>query len=43
MNVHIRCEKNVAPTCGVNGAELASKLAEMGLEPGRLSKRGSQV
>lgn len=43
MNVHIRCEQNVAPNCGVNSAELASKLAEIGLEAGRLSKRGSQV
>ncbi|XP_027005494.2 protein kinase C, eta, b [Tachysurus fulvidraco] len=43
MNVHIRCEKNVAPNCGVNSVELASKLAEMGLEPGRLSTRHSQT
>ncbi|KAI5090554.1 protein kinase C, eta, b, partial [Silurus meridionalis] len=43
MNVHIRCEDNVAPNCGVNSAELASKLAEIGLEAGRLSKRQSQV
>ncbi|XP_060773666.1 protein kinase C, eta, b isoform X3 [Neoarius graeffei] len=43
MNVHIRCEQNVAPNCGVNSAELASKLAEIGLEAGRLSKHNSQV
>lgn len=43
MNVHIRCEENVAPNCGVNSAELASKLAEIGLEAGRLSKEHSQV
>ncbi|KAM9435265.1 protein kinase C, eta, b [Clarias gariepinus] len=43
MNVHIRCEKNVAPSCGVNSAELASKLAEIGLEAGRLSKRHSKI
>ncbi|KAI4903892.1 hypothetical protein NFI96_007897 [Prochilodus magdalenae] len=43
MNVHIRCEDNVAPNCGVNSAELASKLAEIGLQAGRLSKKGSQT
>ncbi|XP_053098029.1 protein kinase C, eta, b isoform X2 [Pangasianodon hypophthalmus] len=43
MNIHIRCEQNVAPNCGVNSAELASKLAEIGLEAGRLSKRHSQM
>ncbi|XP_030628019.1 protein kinase C, eta, b [Chanos chanos] len=43
MNIHIRCEKNVAPNCGVNSAELASKLAEIGLQPGRLSKKHSQI
>lgn len=43
MNVHIRCEKNVAPNCGVDSAQLATKLAEIGLEAGRLSKHHSQV
>ncbi|KAL6486292.1 hypothetical protein MHYP_G00056840 [Metynnis hypsauchen] len=43
MNVHIRCEENVAPNCGVNSVELASKLAEIGLQAGRLSKRGSKT
>ncbi|XP_068435937.1 protein kinase C eta type isoform X2 [Clinocottus analis] len=41
MNVHIRCKGNVAPNCGVNTVELASKLAEMGLQAGGLSKRNS--
>ncbi|XP_030626364.1 protein kinase C eta type isoform X2 [Chanos chanos] len=41
MNVHIRCKGNVAPNCGVNNVELANKLAEMGLQPGGLSKRNS--
>ncbi|KAJ8288967.1 hypothetical protein COCON_G00016260 [Conger conger] len=41
MNVHIRCQGNVAPSCGVNNVELAKKLAEMGLQPGGLSKRNS--
>uniref|UniRef100_A0A8C6WLA8 Protein kinase C n=1 Tax=Neogobius melanostomus TaxID=47308 RepID=A0A8C6WLA8_9GOBI len=43
MNVHIRCKGNVAPSCGVNSAELANKLSEMGLHPGGLSKRSSVV
>ncbi|KAM8915157.1 protein kinase C eta type isoform 2-T2 [Spinachia spinachia] len=43
MNVHHRCKGNVAPSCGVNSVELASKLAEMGLQAGGLSKRNSVV
>ncbi|XP_043930422.1 protein kinase C eta type [Protopterus annectens] len=31
MNIHKRCEANVAPNCGVNSVELAKVLAEMGL------------
>ncbi|XP_076873010.1 protein kinase C, eta, b [Brachyhypopomus gauderio] len=42
MNVHMRCQENVPPNCGVNSAELARKLAEMGLEVGRL-KNNSQM
>ncbi|XP_063079641.1 protein kinase C, eta, b isoform X2 [Engraulis encrasicolus] len=34
MNVHIRCQDNVAPNCGVDNAKLAEMLAEMGLKPG---------
>ncbi|XP_039598427.1 protein kinase C eta type-like [Polypterus senegalus] len=41
MNVHMRCQGNVAPNCGVNNVELANKLAEMGLQAGGLSKRHS--
>lgn len=37
MNVHIRCQANVAPNCGVNAAELAKTLACMGLQPGNIS------
>ncbi|XP_056620623.1 protein kinase C, eta, b [Triplophysa dalaica] len=42
MNVHKRCRQNVAPNCGVNSAELASKLSEIGLQASRLSVRQSQ-
>ncbi|XP_052007060.1 protein kinase C eta type [Xyrauchen texanus] len=38
MNVHIRCKGNVAPNCGVNNVDLANKLAEMGLQPGGMTK-----
>ncbi|XDV41992.1 hypothetical protein PO909_010751 [Leuciscus waleckii] len=41
MNIHKRCEQNVAPNCGVNSSELASKLSEIGLL-NTLSKRKSQ-
>lgn len=41
MNIHIRCKGNVAPNCGVNNVELANKLAEMGLQPGGMTKRNS--
>ncbi|KAK7140372.1 hypothetical protein R3I94_012854 [Phoxinus phoxinus] len=43
MNVHIRCKGNVAPNCGVNNVELANKLAEMGLQPGGMTKRNSMA
>uniref|UniRef100_A0A671NBZ9 Protein kinase C n=1 Tax=Sinocyclocheilus anshuiensis TaxID=1608454 RepID=A0A671NBZ9_9TELE len=40
MNIHKRCEENVALNCGVNSAELASKLSEIGML-NTLSKRNS--
>uniref|UniRef100_A0A671NDV1 Protein kinase C n=1 Tax=Sinocyclocheilus anshuiensis TaxID=1608454 RepID=A0A671NDV1_9TELE len=42
MNIHKRCEENVALNCGVNSAELASKLSEIGML-NTLSKRKSQT
>ncbi|TRY95558.1 hypothetical protein DNTS_001637 [Danionella cerebrum] len=41
MNIHIRCEQNVAPNCGVNNAELSNKLLEFGILPS-ISKEMSQ-
>uniref|UniRef100_A0A3B3BKV3 Protein kinase C n=1 Tax=Oryzias melastigma TaxID=30732 RepID=A0A3B3BKV3_ORYME len=41
MNVHIRCQGNVAPNCGVNSVELANTLAQMGLQAGGLSNTAS--
>ncbi|XP_051511726.1 protein kinase C eta type-like isoform X2 [Myxocyprinus asiaticus] len=43
MNIHKRCEQNVAPNCGVNSAELASKLAEIDLQADRLSKQKMHI
>ncbi|EMP30649.1 Protein kinase C eta type [Chelonia mydas] len=43
MNVHIRCQANVAPNCGVNAAELAKTLACMGLQPGNISPNSQLV
>ncbi|XP_006261688.4 protein kinase C eta type [Alligator mississippiensis] len=43
MNVHIRCQANVAPNCGVNAAELAKTLACMGLQPGNISPNSKLV
>ncbi|XP_069805254.1 protein kinase C eta type isoform X2 [Dendropsophus ebraccatus] len=37
MNVHKRCEANVAHNCGVNSVELANALAGMGLQPGNIA------
>ncbi|XP_061649919.1 protein kinase C eta type [Phyllopteryx taeniolatus] len=42
LNVHIRCEGNVAQNCGVNSVELAKKLAEMGTHAAELSGKKLQ-
>ncbi|GAB6022096.1 Calcium-independent protein kinase C [Chamberlinius hualienensis] len=39
MNVHKRCQKNVANNCGINQKELASILNDMGISGDKLSKR----
>ncbi|XP_019737293.1 protein kinase C eta type [Hippocampus comes] len=41
LNVHIRCQGNVAQNCGVNTVELAKKLAEMGIHARDLSERNT--
>ncbi|RZF43080.1 hypothetical protein LSTR_LSTR001258 [Laodelphax striatellus] len=35
MNVHKRCQKNVANNCGINVKDLAKILAKMGISPNR--------
>ncbi|XP_017166185.1 protein kinase C epsilon type, partial [Poecilia reticulata] len=37
MNVHRRCEKNVAPNCGVDARGIAKVLADMGVTPEKIS------
>uniref|UniRef100_A0A8C7IIN3 Protein kinase C n=1 Tax=Oncorhynchus kisutch TaxID=8019 RepID=A0A8C7IIN3_ONCKI len=37
MNVHKRCEANVAPNCGVDAKGIAKVLAEMGVTPDKIS------
>ncbi|XP_031437612.1 protein kinase C, eta, b isoform X2 [Clupea harengus] len=43
MNVHIRCQENVAPNCGVNTAELARTLADLGHKPGPSTQRMTAI
>lgn len=35
MNVHKRCQKNVANNCGINTKQMAEILSTMGLSPNR--------
>ncbi|KAG9346216.1 hypothetical protein JZ751_008041 [Albula glossodonta] len=37
MNVHRRCESNVAPNCGVDARGIAKVLADMGVTPDKIS------
>ncbi|XP_078464601.1 protein kinase C epsilon type-like [Lampetra planeri] len=36
MNVHRRCEQNVAPSCGVDARGIAKVLAEIGVTPDKI-------
>ena len=38
MNVHKRCEKNVANNCGINTRDMAEILKELGISGDKLSK-----
>jgi len=44
MNVHKRCQDNVANTCGINPRHMADILSEMGMSVGKLSlpKKGDK-
>lgn len=37
MNVHRRCESNVAPSCGVDARKIAKVLADLGVTPDKIS------
>lgn len=37
MNVHKRCEINVAPNCGVDARGIAKVLSDLGVTPDKLS------
>ncbi|KAK3591279.1 hypothetical protein CHS0354_004327 [Potamilus streckersoni] len=39
MNVHKRCQKNVANNCGINTRDMAQVLQEMGITGDKLSQR----
>ena len=38
MNVHIRCQKNVANNCGLNAKEMAQILKDMGTTGNKLTE-----
>uniref|UniRef100_A0A0N5B845 Protein kinase C n=1 Tax=Strongyloides papillosus TaxID=174720 RepID=A0A0N5B845_STREA len=37
LNVHKRCQKNVANSCGINAKQMASELAQLGLTGDKMS------
>ena len=37
MNVHRRCESNVAPNCGVDARGIAKVLSDLGVTPDKIS------
>uniref|UniRef100_M4ANH1 Protein kinase C n=1 Tax=Xiphophorus maculatus TaxID=8083 RepID=M4ANH1_XIPMA len=43
MNVHRRCETNVAPNCGVDARGIAKVLADMGVTPETISSTAQQM
>ena len=40
LNVHKRCQKNVANNCGINTRDLAQILQELGITSEKLSQKG---
>ncbi len=39
LNIHKRCEKNVANNCGVNTKDMAEILQQLGISGDKLSQR----
>lgn len=42
MNVHKRCQKNVANNCGINSKQLAETLSAMGISGDKLNKQAQK-
>ncbi|CAO2604449.1 Protein kinase C epsilon type [Lemmus lemmus] len=42
MNVHRRCETNVAPNCGVDARGIAKVLADLGVTPDKITNSGQE-
>uniref|UniRef100_A0A6I8PX57 Protein kinase C n=1 Tax=Xenopus tropicalis TaxID=8364 RepID=A0A6I8PX57_XENTR len=42
MNVHRRCESNVAPNCGVDSRGIAKVLADLGVTPDKITAAGQR-
>ena len=40
LNVHRRCQKNVANNCGINTRDMAQILQEMGITTDKLTAKG---
>ena len=43
MNVHKRCEKNVANSCGINTRDMAQVLRELGISGDKLNTKRKKV
>uniref|UniRef100_A0A665TF45 Protein kinase C n=1 Tax=Echeneis naucrates TaxID=173247 RepID=A0A665TF45_ECHNA len=43
MNVHRRCETNVAPNCGVDARGIAKVLSDLGVTPDKISNTSQQI
>ena len=43
MNIHKRCEKNVANDCGINKRDMANVLSELNLTSEKLSTKRKKV
>ncbi|KAH7730321.1 kinase C eta type [Aphelenchoides avenae] len=42
LNVHKRCQRNVANNCGINAKQMAQELAQLGLTGDKMSIRGKR-
>ncbi|KIH50931.1 phorbol esters/diacylglycerol binding domain protein, partial [Ancylostoma duodenale] len=42
LNVHKRCQRNVANNCGINAKQMAAELAQLGLTGDKMSVRSKK-